>query len=655
MAIHWQVKFKSLRTDTLYTVNVYDDDYSDDPVQLTGAAQPFVTQEDDDDDWFASIRTQSGYINIVDSGKDNDGGVFNWLDMIPSSDTDRPVTLTDGQGNVKWRGFLQPQTFSGTKFIEAQIRSFPVTCPLSVLNGVDVDSNVSGVINFAFLLNKIIEASGFDAYYIVFQGIDPLAWLQRKIDWGNFIDDDGQPKYTYYQILENMCTFFGWTCRTMGEYIYFVCPDQTFTTDFISIQSNDLPAMARGEIPHYNTMEWEIADIDDDVYASTDNVIEIMGGCRRAEVVASINPKDHIIDIPFDAIRDELAKNPPSSYIQHGDTYVFGTFGIPPETVYTNAIVQTQSMSDQEFDPAAFNIKMEWDKPLNYLHNYQWECFLRVIGVQGSSHVQEWVRVKSKEYHNYSNGVLYISGTIQSDYGEGRLGARLRIGDKYWNGSAWTTEESRFLIKFGVEGDAAATGDLPITDTRQRNDPYPSYNGIGIPVTDVVGGEVVLDFYLDYVNGVATYESMYVNVKELTLGFVRRNDLDNYSNAAENKYTQDVGVHFKDVMSVSTIFASDRNNAFGIGIVMNQDGSYCTDLPYDYTSGLIYQRAEENLLSRMCTRGAYTKKKEIVPLLSNMVHCTPTMWIETDDMTGYPISISHSWCDDTEKVYILQQ
>lgn len=655
MAIHWQIRFRSLRAETLYTVNIYDDSYTGTPVQLTGAAQPFETQEDDSDDWFLPIRTQSGYLNIVDTGKDNDGNAFEWQNLIPSSDTNRPVTLTDGQGNVKWRGFLQPQTFSGAKFVDVQIRSFPVACPLTVLNGVDAASNVSGVVTFAFLLNKIIEASGFDAYYLVFQGSDPLYWLQKKIDWGNFLDDDGQPQYTYYQLLENMCTFFGWTCRTDGEYMYFVCPDQPFTPDLISIQSKDLLEIDRGITPHYNTLQWSVADIDDDVYASTENSVEILRGYRRAEVVASINPRDQIIDIPFNAIREDLAKNPPASYIQVDDTYIFDTSGVPPETVYKNAVVQEKSSQDQEFNPARFTISMTWDKPLNYLHNYQWNCYLTVNGTQGSSHVDEWIRIKSKEYHNYSNGILYISGTINSQYGEGRFGAKLRIGDKYWNGTAWTTAESIFLINFGVEGDATATGDLPITDTRQRNDPYPSYNGIGIPVTEVVGGEVVLDFYLDYVHGVATYESMSVNVKELTLGFVRRNDYDDYSDASENTYFQNVGVQFTDVKSVNTIFASDRNNAFGIGIVMNRDGSYCDDLPYNYTTGLIYQRAEENLLSRMCTRGGSIKKKETVTILSNMVHCTPTMWIETDDMTGYPVSVSHSWWDDTIKVNILQQ
>ena len=47
MAIHWQVKFKSLRAGTDYTVNIYDENYSGNPIPLKGGAEPFVTQEDD--------------------------------------------------------------------------------------------------------------------------------------------------------------------------------------------------------------------------------------------------------------------------------------------------------------------------------------------------------------------------------------------------------------------------------------------------------------------------------------------------------------------------------------------------------------------------------------------------------------------------------
>ena len=125
MAIHWQVKFRSLRSNELYTVSIYDEYYTGTPVQLTGAAQPFETQEDNGD-IFTPVLTQSGYLRIVDTGKDNAGNTFNWRNFIPTNDIDRPVKMTDSNGNTVWMGFLQAQNFGSTLFELPQVREFPL-------------------------------------------------------------------------------------------------------------------------------------------------------------------------------------------------------------------------------------------------------------------------------------------------------------------------------------------------------------------------------------------------------------------------------------------------------------------------------------------------------------------------------------------------
>ena len=68
MAIHWQVKFKTLRGGKVLTASVYDNTYDGQPIQLKGGAEPFVTEESNDDDPFKAIRTQTGSLNIVDDG-----------------------------------------------------------------------------------------------------------------------------------------------------------------------------------------------------------------------------------------------------------------------------------------------------------------------------------------------------------------------------------------------------------------------------------------------------------------------------------------------------------------------------------------------------------------------------------------------------------
>ena len=146
--IHWKIPFMSLRTGTLYTVNIWKDGAlpSGYPLTLKGGAHPFVTQEDDNEDQFTPLRTQTGYLRIIDDGKavnaSNQSVAFSWKDLMPSTDTDRPVTLTHQSGGatvVDWQGYMQAQTFTGELYDGVQEREFPIQCPLSALTASNVD------------------------------------------------------------------------------------------------------------------------------------------------------------------------------------------------------------------------------------------------------------------------------------------------------------------------------------------------------------------------------------------------------------------------------------------------------------------------------------------------------------------------------------
>ena len=64
-AIRWQIPFVSVG-GTHYRIDIYDEqDGSWSGVQtLIGGETPFATSEDDSDDYFAPIRTQSGTIEV---------------------------------------------------------------------------------------------------------------------------------------------------------------------------------------------------------------------------------------------------------------------------------------------------------------------------------------------------------------------------------------------------------------------------------------------------------------------------------------------------------------------------------------------------------------------------------------------------------------
>lgn len=645
MAIHWQVKFKSLRADTLYTVNIYDSNYSGSPVQLTGAASPFVTQEDNNEDWFLPVRTQSGYVRIVDTGS------VNWKSIIPATDKSRKVTLTDGNGSVRWQGYLQPQTFSGQLMQNIQEREFPVMCPLSVLQGVDVSTEAKGVVEMAYLLQYLLTQTGTSFNYIYFQGTDAIDWLQKKIDWENFIDVDDEgnrsAKYDCLTLLEEMCKFWGWTCRTHDNDLYFCSPDEQYSSGWMRIVEQDLVDISSAQ---YQTFSWSGIDIStDDDYATADNQVEILRGIRRASVIADINKQSDLLQVDFAEITEQMRTGTVETTTV-GQTRYYLIQGLADG--YDTNNYQVLLYWNQSVIRAKFTLRDECPlAEVNFKHNYDWQCRLAVF--EGSTAADNYcVRFRTKHPISLDHGMITFNANTIS-VSNGWVTARLRIGNRYWNGSAWSTDaRSTFEINFGNE-QSQTTSSGKFFDTRQLNSPYPSYNGTGVPVDDAIGGILTFDILTVMTSQEAGARE--VSLTSFSIGFVRHNNYGAYSERSKNEYKEETGSPFNDEKTVSTIFACDNGNTFGYGIVLNADSSYCTGVYYHYSgSGYAFRKPEANLLRRMIARGAYTKMKQVVNLRSTEVTVNPRTSCECIGMSGYPIAVSREWRDDLINLTIME-
>lgn len=582
------MKFRSLRANTLYTVNVYDNSYSGDPVQLKGAAQPFETQEDDDDDLFVPVRTQSGYLRIVDTRKDNAGNAFDWRDMLPKTGLDRPVTLTDDSGNIVWQGYIQPQTFSGRMYEPTQVRELPLVCPLQVLKGIAVRTDITGVVNFASILRDIINASGMQWSWLNISGDSQQveSWLKLQVDYANFVDTDDEQqtaKYDYYTLLEEVCKFFGWMCRTDGTQIWLLSPDEQFSEDFSGIDSDSLDDLCDGDYTRTQTGSYRYVDIDDDVYASDDNEQHYMMGVNKVTVNADINKQDVIIGIPYADIADRYKENSVSDsrygenghhFILYGNSYYSAHYSFPD--MYIETVGGNLNYG------ASFLVQEYYDGDIAYKHNYNWSTCLKVRG-QVPYMYDYLFMVRSKHIHNYSRGVfaisaktcqVFISGGSRQQYiGNGHLTCRLAIGSKWWNGSSWQSSKTTFNIPIGSEGQAEGSGTGKIIDNRSLNGIYNEYEGYGVPIGEAMGGVVefhILGVTLDDTHGYTNE----IEVEGLSMNFVREKALSKYSDRSENVYTQKNSSMFADARDIDTIFASDNGNAFGLGIIMSMFGIY---------------------------------------------------------------------------------
>lgn len=135
----------------LLMVNIYDATATTGtPVQLTGSASPFSTSGSDDSDFYTPVRSQSGYIRFICK----DERVIS--DIMPEKATDRPVTLTDASGAVRWAGFLSGEQYSQPWEPTPYSLQLPVKGLLSTMAGVEF-TQADGFTSLVSLMSTIAQ------------------------------------------------------------------------------------------------------------------------------------------------------------------------------------------------------------------------------------------------------------------------------------------------------------------------------------------------------------------------------------------------------------------------------------------------------------------------------------------------------------------
>jgi hypothetical protein len=230
MAIHWQIQFKSF-TGASRCVNIYDSTYSGDPVQLTGAANPFKTSEDDDLDYYAPIRTQSGYISIIAENNT----ILD--DLMATKSTDRPVTLTEGN-YVLWMGFLHCELYSQPWEAPPYVVQIPIISAVAAYQGVEVPST-EGSITLLDLLN-MITVPDVTIEYVVPDGL-PIDTLQVPLDaFRDYLSIPERTEYgvtgkyyrqSVYDAIEAFCKYYGVSCRQYQDQIMLVRDNEQHYND----------------------------------------------------------------------------------------------------------------------------------------------------------------------------------------------------------------------------------------------------------------------------------------------------------------------------------------------------------------------------------------------------------------------------------------
>lgn len=674
MKIKWQVKFKTLRGGRTLTVSIYDLTYTGEPILLKGGEEPFVTEESSDDDPFTPIRTQTGHLRIVDDGYAADGTTpFDWKAFVPQTDHSRPVVMTDDDGNVLWQGFMQAQDFSGELYGNPQEREFPVHCAVSVMSSQQPSTSSIQRRNFAYVIDLIaataealsVQSVGFDTFYV--QGsTDAQTWLLKQFEWMNVLKegDDGEdvaPQYNLYEILEDICRFWGWTCRTQGRTMYFTCADDSDEQLFLTMTRAQLRQMVLGNRAGTLTDGFIPATLQGDIFASTDNDDMKRRGPSKATVKSDCNSQDTIFEFAPPSV-EKLMDQTGYRWVagdEQGTGYFtttpirsFDTLGMKGDATQKGGFCRRQIYSDADSDSVA-------EKDMFTIDNTGYDRNTPIISLQ------------SKKAMNYTGGSLKIKGDVY-------------VGTKRWDYN-WANDLLWVRIGIGLTKATAkwfyVIGDEPVGHITHRWQSNPAsfaswvhnggFTGCNvvlaqcnyIPCDDNLYGYLFIDicgmnmfyeheetsfeigdFEVDFTRDKTFFPTSTTDVRSRTMVEKRITSLDYKAvntNGCGNEWNCDL------------IYASDNNMEYGYGLIINpSDSSFVETVGY----GNQQEHPEQHLANRVAAFWQSSKRQVVTELRTEAIpDVTPRHRLTLETAWKFdPIAISHDWRDDVTTLTLIQ-
>ena len=681
---HYIIPFKSFRGATDYRLCIWDQT-GEEQVELTPSAEPFVTQEDDDDDAFAFIRTQTGSIKVVDTGD------VNWRSIMPSNDLEKPVTL-EVLNTPVWVGYLQSESYGGELYGNPQEREFAVQCPLSVLRAVQVTTQKTELHNFAYILKYIIDS--LPSYtntannpvvnrVIVQGGAYARQWLLNLVDWQNFIrqdDEDGDtPRYNLYEILEDICRFWGWTARILQRTLYLTRNDDSQNSGLLTLTYSQLTSLANGSTSAGSTSSRPSAvSVSSGSLVSTDNDDFQLRGPSKATVKSDCNAESTVVKFAPKAVRDELGDT--WTWVQ-GEEFMTGYFTTPNVGQFgqspsspaynvmrgTSAVVaggfgfycRRQIFSSSEADSA--------DK-------------VDMICTAGYHFSSPLASISIERWRNYSGGSLSLKGSLYagekmfqpSDTFTCCMFVRIGIGSDRNNAKWYSLQHDdggTITSRWQSTPDVVA---MPVSGSQlQGFTAVKIYDNIlfntwgqfqSIPLDENLSGKLFIDFMgMNY--GPVSPVLIEVQIGDFEVEYSRdvtfipsttderRARVMTDERKSSREYVSESNGQTHDEWNADCIYASDNNMEYGYGLLQLPDGGFMEKAPY-YTDN---EYPEKHLANRVVAYWQQAKRKLSVEVTQESAAVvTPVTPVTMDGTTCQVLSIANNWCDDVVTLGLLQ-
>lgn len=313
--VRWKIPFVSTIDNYTYRIDIYDDGWNGGITELVGGPSPITTEENQNEDIFTPVRSQTGTIQVCTAIPS--GGLLTLEDLLPKNNTDRPVKLVYVDGSdetICWQGFLSSEAYSQDYVGNPQILEIPILSILEAMDSVECDiNNLNGVQKIHTIIGYTLEkiqgkyGSYFSDIYISGEGVD---LLKKYINTSIFYDVKKRSIETYTEeymegitlkkIIEIIASYAGWCVREQYGTFFFQTAgsDHRLLRTTITELLEEQPSLSTFDniyVENINGLTWRGIGHQKSVYQ----------GARNVEVIANLHVLDVSASIPSDFPRGD--------------------------------------------------------------------------------------------------------------------------------------------------------------------------------------------------------------------------------------------------------------------------------------------------------------------------------------------------------------
>lgn len=710
-ATKWTISFNSLR-GVDYTVNILVDGFSGTPQRLRPAAKPITIDEDTSDNYFEPMRSQSGYIRIVNEDSDLDGNAFSYKDLIATNAQSHQVRLMAGNTLV-WIGYIKPVVLTSILFGYRNTIEIPIQCPIAVLKAtrLSFNSNTGTFLTMGQIIHSMFSKLNNIAWSNVYLTANvrhrdqasnewPFPDLNSRVSMFNFSDNEDPTMasgstFTNYtatweddtpcsDILEKICKFWGWTLYTRGTDIYLTAPGtvHNYYQIAFSALSSQLSAanVTTAESP---------ADIETLEYRSTKHSEEYLQGYRKITIEADANSDDLVLDPRLEDLEYEGFQV--VTYGSGNNRYKSAQAWLSNPQLQHKLFLHNCRIFENPADLQAidkFNVLSfsdEWkvgpsdnveDLQKMEVKNHFSMKQNTVIYARSGSAPETTITRAALEEQTYlamttlnevvipatSQLCLYAGVKIGSDpttnyqsKTDDYIRMYLRIGDYWWTGMGWSTTMSIFNVYFNENGEFMTT--RAIYSQQTLNALFPDAKGYIIHNDSQTRKGVLEVGILNYPHyRTDTGDLHQFNIIDFNVRCITSDSTVRPQNKERQKYEGVASSMFQNDLSITLNMASGTKNLYGKGqlYASRNNNERLGGLYYEGVTGNARQ-PERYLLESMQRVFGQTRHRMKIDVAESNVNANPLRRYSYEGKTYIMQAAKHEFGDDKMTLTLIEE